>query len=84
MKILFTNASHIVSAGQVIAGIAQQAQTLRIACGRVWLTVEGTLQDYWLSAGESVVVEPGRLVVIEADRMQSCIEIAPVQTVCTA
>jgi hypothetical protein len=41
---------------------------VRVLAGRVWLTVEGVPDDHWLAAGESVVVTPGRLVVLEADR----------------
>jgi hypothetical protein len=33
------------------------------------------VKDYWLSAGESLTVAPGRLVVIEADRLDSRVNI---------
>eukprot|EP01037_Dinobryon_pediforme_P034134 gene34134-39919_t len=34
--------------------------------GYVWITQEGRSDDFWLHAGDAVIVAPGRLVVIEA------------------
>lgn len=79
MRGLFTNNSVDIQAGQAVSGIADHTHTLRINTGRVWLTVEGIRQDYWLHAGDSFTVVPGRLIVVEADRIASRIEIAPKQ-----
>ena len=79
MRGLFTNNSVNIQAGQAVSGIADHAHTLRINAGRVWLTVEGIRQDYWLHAGDSFTVIPGRLIVVEADRVASRIELAPRQ-----
>jgi hypothetical protein len=76
MRGLFTNQRFAIAAGQAVSGIAKQAQTLRIISGRVWITVEGISQDYWLFAGDTFTATPGHLTVIEADRADSQIELA--------
>jgi hypothetical protein len=67
MRGLFTNESLVIGAGEAVSGIASQAQTLHVASGRAWITIEGMSHDYWLSAGDTFSVAPGRLIVIEAD-----------------
>lgn len=74
MRGLFTKESLTVATGQAVSGIARHAQTLRVTGGRVWITEEGTPHDYWLFAGETYAVTPGRLVVIEADAGASRVE----------
>lgn len=66
MRRLFTTESLTLEAGQAVSGIAQRPQTLKIVSGRVWVTVEGLPQDYWLSAGDTLPVVPGRLIVVES------------------
>jgi hypothetical protein len=66
MRILFTNSRLNIKPGTTVSGISSQAETLNVVSGKVWLTVEGSPDDYWLSAGESMVVAADRLVVIEA------------------
>jgi hypothetical protein len=68
MRELFTNRTLDLPAGHAVSGIASRAQALRILRGRVWLTVEGIDQDYFLRAGDTFTAIPGRLVVLEADR----------------
>jgi hypothetical protein len=75
MTNLFANESSKIAAGRVVSGVADREQTLRVACGRVWITIEGSTRDYWLSAGASLQIAPGRLVVIEADGMDSRIHV---------
>ncbi|MET3133518.1 hypothetical protein AAKU55_003808 [Oxalobacteraceae bacterium GrIS 1.11] len=77
MRNLFANRCFNLDAGQAVSGIARESRTVRVVSGRVWLTVEGQQDDFWLSAGDSVAVAPGRLVVIEADRTASRIDLAP-------
>ena len=79
MRGLFTNESLTVDAGQAVSGIAGRAQILQVISGRIWLTQEGVPHDYWLYAGESFEVMPGRLVVIEADGDASRIDLKPVR-----
>jgi hypothetical protein len=67
MRGLFTNQALAIQPGQAVSGIADGMQTLRIARGLAWLTVEGESHDYWLRCGESFTPTPGRLIVIEAD-----------------
>ncbi len=77
MRGLFTNNSLNLQAGQAVSGIAANPQTLRINSGRVWITVEGVRQDYWLRAGDTFTVVPGRLIVIEADKIASRLDLTP-------
>lgn len=74
MRNPFANESFTVEAGQTVSGIVEQPRTLRILSGRVWITVEGISQDYWLAAGDMLTVAPGRLIVVEADRHASRID----------
>lgn len=66
MRELFTKDCIRLEAGQAVSGIAMTAREVRVSTGKVWITVEGRPQDYWLSAGETFAAEPGRLIVIEA------------------
>lgn len=62
---------------QIRAGRLAHVSTLQVSQGRVWVTQEGRADDFWLKEGESMVLLPGNLVVVEADR-QSAIRIEPV------
>ena len=75
MRNLLASRSNIIAAGQAISGVADREQTLHVTCGRVWITIEGDSQDYWLCAGESLQIAPSRLVVIEADRVDSRVDL---------
>jgi hypothetical protein len=68
MRELFTKQRFAIPSGHAVSGVARQEQTLRVLCGRVWITVEGVSHDYWLSAGNTYQVMPGRLTVVEADK----------------
>jgi len=68
MGSLFTNQKVIMSSGQVVSGIAGDAQELCIRSGRVWLTVEGSAHDYFLRAGDHFTAIPGRRTVVEAEQ----------------
>lgn len=65
MRDLFTEGYVDILAGQIVSGVAEQAETLSISSGCVWLTVEGVSQDYCLEAGDTLTVPAGRLVVME-------------------
>jgi hypothetical protein len=69
MNGLFTKYSHAMSRGEIVSGWACRASTLHMASGAAWVTIEGSMDDYWLSAGDMLPVSPGRLVVVEADQM---------------
>src|SRR3954463_15648963 len=71
MKTLFAGEMLTIPAGRAVSGAVQCAGAIHVVAGRVWLTVEGEQDDYWLSAGESIAVDAGRLVVLEADRVAS-------------
>ena len=67
MRELFTKGSMLIAPGQAVAGKTKQTYLLRVQRGRVWMTMEGELEDYWLMAGDEIMVLPRQLTVIEAD-----------------
>lgn len=76
MRKQFTAHALTIGAGQTVSGVANSARVLRILSGRVWITVEGISNDYWLFAGDTFTLTPGALTVIEADAGCSRIELA--------
>ena len=77
----FANSSYMIAAGVALSGTAEQARKIEVACGRVWLTVAGQIDDYWLSTGESMVIPANQFVVIEAENQASLIELSAVSNV---
>ena len=75
MRKQFTKSSLCVDAGTTVSGISNQTEMLIVTAGKVWITVEGSHDDYWLQVGESISVEAGRLIVIEADKQDSRISL---------
>jgi hypothetical protein len=53
----------------------EQEQPMRIVTGRVWITIEADATDYWLAAGETIVLPPDRHIVIEAGTEHSCVDV---------
>jgi len=80
MTINFANQSHTLAAGRTLSGISNDAQKIEIACGRVWLTIAGEDEDFWLQAGESMTVPAHRLIVIEADQQASVVDVKTAAT----
>ncbi len=66
MRILFTNSTLHIKDGMTVSGVSNRRETLNVVRGRMWVTVEGSTDDYWLGAGDTFSVEPDKLVVIEA------------------
>lgn len=64
-----------IEAGQVLSIQAEVAKTLQITCGRVWITVSGQSDDYWLGAGQYLNVAAGSHLVLEADQGRSVVEV---------
>jgi len=52
--------------GAVASGKFNNNRMLLVRRGYVWITQEGRDDDFWLRAGDAIIVAPGRLVVIEA------------------
>jgi hypothetical protein len=75
MRKLFTKSSLCIAAGCTASGIFDRAETLQVGSGHVWITVEGAPDDHWLKAGESLTVPAGRLIVIEAHKLDSRIDL---------
>jgi hypothetical protein len=75
MATLFTKESTLLACNQVVSGVAPEATTVRITKGRVWLTIAGRHQDYWLYAGETMVVPAHCLIVLEASGGDARVEL---------
>lgn len=75
MLLKFAKESYTIDAGQAVSYKLRRAQSIQIVSGRVWLTVEGQLADYWLNPGEQFTLPAGRRIVIEADGQASQIKL---------
>lgn len=76
MLVKFAKESYTIPAGAAVSGKVNRSHAIHVASGRVWLTVEGWSADHWLNAGDTFTLPADRLVVIEADKQASLIEIA--------
>ncbi|SDX80788.1 Protein of unknown function [Collimonas sp. OK242] len=75
MRKLLANESLSIGTGQAMSVTAPVAQTLQIMQGRVWVTVAGQGDDYWLSAGQFLSVAADSHIVIEAIKGNSVVQI---------
>jgi hypothetical protein len=75
MRKLLANESLSIGAGQAMSVTAPVAQTLQIMQGRVWVTVAGQGDDYWLHAGQFLNVAADSHIVIEAVKGNSVVQI---------
>lgn len=66
-----------LNGGQVVSVLAQTAQTLEVSCGRIWVTISGQNEDYWLHPGEYLNVAAGSRLVLEADQGASIVHLKP-------
>ena len=66
-----------ITPGKLVSLMLDQGRTIRIACGRVWVTIEGDVNDYWLCAGDTLALAAVRHIVIEADPAFSRIDWLP-------
>ncbi|HEY8101156.1 MAG TPA: DUF2917 domain-containing protein [Burkholderiaceae bacterium] len=64
---------------QLVSIRLEESRAVRMMNGRVWITIEADLTDYWLSVGETLVLPRGRHIVIEADSQHSCIDFFPLR-----
>ncbi len=62
---------------QLISVRLEQEQMIRVASGRVWITIESDANDYWLAAGQTMVLPRDRHIVIEAGAEHGCIDMLP-------
>ncbi|WP_395827102.1 DUF2917 domain-containing protein [Collimonas sp.] len=80
MRKLLANESLTIGAGQAMSVIAPVAQTLQIMQGRVWVTIAGQGDDYWLSAGQFLNVSAASHIVIEAVKGSSLVQVQQLST----
>ena len=55
-----------LGAGALASGKFERSRLLLVRRGYVWVTQEGRAEDFWLHAGDALIVQPGRTVVVEA------------------
>ncbi|WP_050475853.1 DUF2917 domain-containing protein [Herbaspirillum rhizosphaerae] len=55
-----------LGSGALATGKFERSRLLLVRRGHVWITQEGRPEDFWLSAGDALIVQPGKMVVIEA------------------
>lgn len=58
-------------AGQTHSLVLSQAREIKVKQGQVWITITGVSDDYWLQAGDQMLLPAHMQVVIEADK-QAC------------
>lgn len=75
MTIKFANQGYSVAPGAPLSSISEVEQRVLVTSGRVWLTIAGEDEDFWLSAGDSISVPANRMVVVEADQTDSMIQV---------
>ena len=59
--------SYHLCAGTVLSGRCERSRLLLVKRGYVWITQEGRSEDFWLHAGDGIIVSAHRLLVIEAE-----------------
>ena len=57
-----------LSAGSVVGFRLASARLLVVKKGLVWVTQEGRSEDFWLHAGDGIIVTSPQLLVIEAEQ----------------
>ena len=77
MKILQTNHSLALLPMQTLSFRSQASLWLRVDIGSVWLTAQGKLEDYWLHAGDSVVLDANPHLVLEAGNIFTRLDVLP-------
>ncbi|MFZ6647452.1 DUF2917 domain-containing protein [Undibacterium sp. TJN25] len=77
MKKINAKDSLILSAGELVSVSVDVMLKLSIDCGRVWVTQEGDEYDYWLQAGDTLILHPLRHIVVEADGLFSRMDLLP-------
>lgn len=55
-----------LGSGALATGKFERSRLLLVRRGHVWVTQEGRAEDFWLSAGDALIMLPGRMTVIEA------------------
>ena len=55
-----------LGSGALATGKFERSRLLLVRRGHVWITQEGRPEDFWLSAGDALIVQPGKMLVIEA------------------
>ncbi len=75
MLVNFAMNRYAIGAGLTLSGKLKQQRHLQVARGRVWVTVEGQGDDFWLSAGQSMALPAHRLLVLQAENEESEVEL---------
>ncbi len=78
MKILSENTSLALLPAQALSFQSKRAMRFFVKHGSLWITCYGAAEDYWLHAGESMVLPPSRHVVLEAQQAMTRLDVFPV------
>jgi hypothetical protein len=62
---------------QLVSIRLEESHAIRVMSGRVWITIETDVNDYWLCAGGTLALPRNRHIVIEADSEHSVIDFLP-------
>jgi len=66
MQNIFINKTIALQSGQVATLHIDGPIHVQVASGRVWVTMEGCLDDYWLDAGQQADIAGYGMLVMEA------------------
>ncbi|MGN6388460.1 MAG: DUF2917 domain-containing protein [Burkholderiaceae bacterium] len=75
MQKIFVTRQYGIDAGRVLSVRDPAAVGLRVAAGRVWVTVAGSPDDHWLEPGDEFDLGTTRHVVVEAGGCAGIIDI---------
>ena len=56
-----------LDAGVCVAHLNRSGSRITVAAGALWLTREGEAADYWLRAGDSLVIAPKQRIWLSAE-----------------
>jgi len=76
MQNIFINRSLHLRTGEVATLQVNGAVRLQVGNGRVWITMEGAPDDYWLSAGEQIEIAGRGMLVVEGADASSQVQLS--------
>ena len=75
MQNIFINRSLHLRTGELATVQINGAIKLQIGKGRVWITMEGAPDDYWLSGGEQIEIAVRGMLVVEGADASSQVQL---------
>lgn len=78
MHLLKAYHSTSLQAGHTFSFASHSKLSIAVDFGRVWITASGVQEDYWLDAGESLILAQNSHIVVQAEEKFACFAIKPV------